>query len=39
VIVSSAVKDLVVGSGLIFEDAGEHELKNVPTAGGSPGCG
>jgi class 3 adenylate cyclase len=28
--VSSTVKDLVVGSGLIFEDAGEHELKGVP---------
>jgi pimeloyl-ACP methyl ester carboxylesterase len=30
VLVSSTVKDLVVGSGLIFEDAGEHELKGVP---------
>ncbi len=30
VLVSSTVKDLVVGSGLEFEDAGEHELKNVP---------
>ncbi len=28
--VSSTVKDLVVGSGLAFEDAGEHELKGVP---------
>jgi len=28
--VSSTVKDLVVGSGLAFEDAGEHELKRVP---------
>ena len=28
--VSSTVKDLVVGSGLMFEDAGEHELKGVP---------
>jgi class 3 adenylate cyclase len=28
--VSSTVKDLVVGSGLTFEDAGEHELKGVP---------
>jgi class 3 adenylate cyclase/pimeloyl-ACP methyl ester carboxylesterase len=27
---SSTVKDLVVGSGLAFEDAGEHELKGVP---------
>jgi hypothetical protein len=24
------VKDLVAGSGLMFEDAGEHELKGVP---------
>ena len=30
VLVSSTVKDLVAGSGLIFEDAGEHELKGVP---------
>jgi class 3 adenylate cyclase len=30
VLVSSTVKDLVVGSGLVFEDAGEHELKGVP---------
>jgi hypothetical protein len=29
-IVSSIVKDLVAGSGLTFEDAGEHELKGVP---------
>jgi len=29
-LVSSTVKDLVAGSGLIFEDAGEHELKGVP---------
>ncbi len=28
--VSSTVKDLVAGSGLTFEDAGEHELKGVP---------
>lgn len=28
--VSSTVKDLVAGSGLRFEDAGEHELKGVP---------
>ena len=27
---SSSVKDLVAGSGLSFEDAGEHELKGVP---------
>lgn len=30
VLVSSTVKDLVVGSGLIFDDRGEHELKGVP---------
>jgi class 3 adenylate cyclase len=30
VLVSSTVRDLVVGSGLNFEDAGEHELKGVP---------
>jgi class 3 adenylate cyclase len=30
VLVSSTVKDLVVGSGLRFADAGEHELKGVP---------
>jgi class 3 adenylate cyclase len=24
------VKDLVAGSGLAFEDAGEHELKGIP---------
>jgi class 3 adenylate cyclase len=28
--VSSTVKDLTAGSGIIFEDAGEHELKGVP---------
>jgi class 3 adenylate cyclase len=30
VLVSSTVKDLVAGSGLDFEDRGEHELKGVP---------
>jgi class 3 adenylate cyclase len=30
VLVSQTVKDLVAGSGLNFEDAGEHELKGVP---------
>ena len=30
VLVSQTVKDLVAGSDLIFEDAGEHELKGVP---------
>jgi class 3 adenylate cyclase len=28
--VSSTVKDLTAGSGIIFEEAGEHELKGVP---------
>jgi pimeloyl-ACP methyl ester carboxylesterase len=30
VLVSRTVKDLVAGSGLVFEDAGAHELKGVP---------
>ncbi len=30
VLVSQTVKDLVAGSGLSFEDAGEYELKGVP---------
>jgi class 3 adenylate cyclase len=30
VLVSSTVRDLVAGSGLRFEDRGEHELKGVP---------
>ena len=30
ILVSQTVKDLVAGSGLVFEDAGEHELKGVP---------
>jgi len=30
VLVSSAVKDLVAGSGIEFEDRGDHELKGVP---------
>jgi class 3 adenylate cyclase len=30
VLVSSTVKDLVVGSGVGFQDRGEHELKGVP---------
>jgi class 3 adenylate cyclase len=30
VLVSSTVKDLVVGSGLAFADRGEHQLKGVP---------
>jgi hypothetical protein len=38
VLVSSTVKDLTAGSGLVFEDAGEHELKGVPTDGICTGC-
>jgi hypothetical protein len=30
VLVSSTVKDLVAGSGLVFADRGEHELRGVP---------
>ena len=30
ILVSSTVKDLTAGSGLVFEDAGERELKGVP---------
>ena len=30
VLISFTVRDLVAGSGLVFEDAGEHELKGVP---------
>jgi class 3 adenylate cyclase/pimeloyl-ACP methyl ester carboxylesterase len=30
VLVSSTVRDLVAGSGIEFEDRGEHELKGVP---------
>ncbi len=30
VLVSSTVKDLVAGSGLVFEDRGEHDLKGIP---------
>ena len=29
-LVSSTVKDLVVGSGIEFDDRGAHELKGVP---------
>jgi class 3 adenylate cyclase len=29
-VVSGTVKDLVVGSGIAFEDRGEHELRGVP---------
>lgn len=30
ILVSQTVKDLTAGSGVAFEDAGEHELKGVP---------
>jgi class 3 adenylate cyclase len=30
VLVSQTVRDLVAGSGLTFDDAGEHELKGIP---------
>jgi class 3 adenylate cyclase len=30
VLVSQTVRDLVAGSGILFEDAGEHELRGVP---------
>jgi class 3 adenylate cyclase len=30
VLVSSTLRDLVIGSGLEFEDRGAHELKGVP---------
>lgn len=30
VLISQTVKDLVAGSGLVFEDAGEHDLKGIP---------
>jgi len=30
VMVSRTVKDLVAGSGLVFDDRGEHELKGIP---------
>ena len=29
-LVSGTVKDLVVGSGIAFEDRGEHDLRGVP---------
>jgi len=31
VLVSRTVTDLVAGSGIEFEDRGEHELKGVPS--------
>ncbi len=32
VLVTSTVKDLVAGSGLAFQDRGEHHLKGIPDA-------
>jgi class 3 adenylate cyclase len=29
VVISRTVKDLVAGSGIAFEDAGEHSLKGI----------
>jgi len=37
VLVSQTVRDLVAGSGLTFEDVGEHEEWHPPTAGTSTG--
>ncbi len=33
VLVSSTVRDLLVGSGIEFESRGEHQLKGVPDVG------
>jgi class 3 adenylate cyclase len=30
VLVSQTVKDLMVGSGLVFDERGSHELRGVP---------
>jgi class 3 adenylate cyclase len=30
VLISQTVRDLVAGSGFMFTDAGEHELKGIP---------
>jgi len=35
VLVSSTLRDLVIGSGLEFEDRARHQLKGVPVNGGS----
>jgi class 3 adenylate cyclase len=32
ILVSSLVKELVAGSGIAFEDRGEHELRGIPGA-------
>ena len=39
VLVSSTVKDLVIGSGLAFSPRGEHELKGLPGTWALYGCG
>ena len=31
VLVSSTVKDIVAGSGIVFDERGEHELEGVPS--------
>ena len=36
VLVSSTLRDLVIGSGLEFEARGAHELKGVPAQVGEP---
>jgi hypothetical protein len=33
ILVSGMVKDLVAGSGIEFDDRGEHDLKGVPGSG------
>ncbi len=33
VLVSSTLRDLMIGSGLEFDDRGAHELKGVPGTG------
>jgi class 3 adenylate cyclase len=30
ILVSSTVRDLTAGSGLVFQDTGEHTLKGIP---------
>ena len=30
VLVSQTVRDLVAGSGIVFDDRGDHELKGIP---------
>jgi hypothetical protein len=35
VLVSSTLRDLVIGSGLEFDDRGAHQLNGVPAFGGN----